>query len=72
MAFGHECARCGYIETAHTFSAEYPGACHRYVSPDVVELPRARRSDNLRARAHDRPVAIIPFAPRNRMKISAA
>ena len=72
MAFGLECGRCGYTETAHAFSNEYPGACHRYVSPDVVDLPRERRSDNRRPCTHNGPVAIIPFGSRKRVKKGSA
>jgi hypothetical protein len=73
MAFGLECGRCGYTETAHAFSTEYPGACHRYVSPDVVDLPRDRRSDDRRPSARGRQAAVIPFGPRKRVKkVSAA
>jgi hypothetical protein len=64
MAFGLECGRCGYTETAHAFSNEYPGACHRYVSPDIVDLPRDARSDERHPCAHGRTAAVIPFAPR--------
>ena len=73
MAFGHECGRCGYTETAHAFSNEYPGACHRYVAPEVVDLPRERRRDDRRPRARGKPAAVIPFAPRTRgTRVSAA
>jgi hypothetical protein len=71
MAFGLECDRCGYTETAHAFSHEYPGACHRYVSPDVVELPRSRLRHNNPA-AHHTPVTIIPFPRGTRAKASRA
>jgi hypothetical protein len=64
MAFGLECGRCGYTETAHAFSNEYPGACHRYVSPDVVDLPREAHSGDRHPCAHGRSAAVIPFAPR--------
>jgi hypothetical protein len=63
MAFGLECERCGYVETAHAFPNEYPRACHRYVSPDVVDLPLEQRPDR-GALAHGRTAAVIPFAPR--------
>jgi hypothetical protein len=63
MAFGLECERCGYVETAHAFPNEYPGACHRYVSPDVIDFPLEQRSDRA-PRARGRAAAVIPFAPR--------
>ena len=73
MAFGLECGRCGYTETAHAFSNEYPGACHHYVSPEVVDFPRDQRIDHRRPGAYGRLAAIIPFGPRKRSKkVSAA
>lgn len=63
MAFGVECERCGYIQTAHAFPHEYPGACRHYVSPGVVDFPLEQRVDR-GPRAQGRPPAVIPFAPR--------